>query len=324
MCGWCLEGIALDLLEKELRGIFPSKEIREGCGIEPSFYLREASDFPAAFERLKRSLVLRRIVPLEKLPAEIILLRAMEILLTHGFRSNVYQRLVRQDLFRSLITRACGKELRQEFIFATESLGAESLAVLYAADTFLDEKSSVALAKVARMLPSCKKLLGHYYSWWLKGDGLRKNDLHQLMEETGIMDPLDDIAEDQHGRFRLLLRAIYFGVLVAGKYRAGSNILLKLAQSDPSGVPLFEGNDLWLQRVAALKLYDQVGIEGFLEHFPVLRATHFYYINLVRGFTAEEKELVRDKYFKHPESRRNDDFVTIDEVLAVTSPLGQN
>lgn len=324
MCGWCLEGIALELLEKELRGIFPSKEIREGCGIEPGFYLREASDFPAAFERLKRNLVLRRIVPLEKLPAEIILLRAMEILLVHGFRSDVYQRLVRQDLFRSLITRACGREMRQEFIFTTESLATDPLVVLYEADTFLDEKSSHALGNLVSMLPSCKKLLGHYYSWWLKGKGLWKNDLLQRMEETGIMDPLDDIADDQHARFKLLLRSIYFSVIVAGKYRAGSNILLKLAQTDPAGVPMFDGDDLWLQRVAALKHYDLVGFDGFMERFPVLRATHFYYINLVRGFTVKEKEQIRDKYFKHQESRRNDDYITIEDMLAVKSPLARN
>ena len=323
MCGWCFEGMALDILEKEIRGIFPSKDIREGCGFEPDFYLREASDFPTAFENLKRSMVRRRIVPLENLSSEIILFKAIEILVREGFQSAGYQRLMKQDLFRRIIIKGCGKELREKFIVEANEFDAEPFSILYDADTFLKEDCSRALGKIAAMLPPCNRLLGHYYSWWLKGNGLRKNDLGQLMEETGILDPLDDVTADQHERFGILLRSIYFSILVAGKYMASKKVMLKLAKTYPAGVPLFEGYDLWLQRVAALNLYDLIGFENFLKLLPELRATHFYYINLMRGFTAAEKGQIRDEHQKYPESTLNDAYLTIDDVLATQGPSKQ-
>ncbi|MRR06055.1 MAG: hypothetical protein EG828_03785 [Deltaproteobacteria bacterium] len=320
MCGWCLEGMALEMLEKTRRGAFPSMEIDDGCGLEPYFYLREASDFPKAFEKLMRRLARRRIVSLEKLPADVVILRAVELLAVHGFRSDTYQRLLRQHLFRRLITKACGTKLRERFLGETVGMEVEPLAVLYSADTFLDETCAIELGKVAGMLPSCKRLLGQYYSWWLDGTGVRKNDFGYEMEGAGIVDLLDDTSTGQHERFDCLLRAIYFAILAAGKYQAASRILLKLAQAAPLKVPLFSGDDLWLQRIAALKLYDMVGFDRFLEFLPDLRATHFQYIDLVRNFTPEEKELVRDKFLRYPESIRNDNYITIEAWLYEPGP----
>jgi hypothetical protein len=277
--------------------------------------LRESTDFPAAFVRLTRILTRRKLASLEKISDDTVLLRAVQILTEQGYRSKAYQSLLRLELFRRFIFNACGKERKANFINQTESLTVEPLAILYDPATFLDEDSSHSIEMESHMLPACHKLLGHYRSWWLEGEGLRKNDLDQRMEETGVLDPIEDITNTEHDRFSLLLRSLYFSLLIIERNSAGSKMLLKIAQKCPAGVPWFSGDDLWLQRIAALKLYDLIGFERFLKFLPVLRATHFYYIDLMRKFTHEEKERILQKFILHPESRRNDDYVRIEEWL---------
>lgn len=324
MCGYCLEGLALEILEKERCGKLLAKDIPPGGSFQSNWYLRESSNFPAAFERFKRICSRRRIAMLTEVPVDTVFLRGLQLFLEQGFKSKTYQQFLRQKPFRNFIIEACREEMKDKFIQETKGLEIESLAILYDVRTFLDENHSHIMDSAIQIIPSCKKLLDHYYAWWLQGEGLRKNDLYQRMEETGIFDPIEDIDSNEHDRFSLLLRALYFSLLIIGRYPAGSNILLKIARKCPVGVPWFSGDDLWLQRIAALKLYDLIGFEKFLKNLPVLRATHFYYIDLMRKFTPEERRRILQKYILHPESARNDDFVKIEEWLEGLNPRIQN
>ena len=313
MCGWCTESLALEIVEQEIRGIYPEKErLHEGSPFL-DYYLREATDFVKAFDYLKLTITGEKSVPLEKWPLEIILLRALEIRAEQDFNAFAFQEVAKESLFRSLIYKACGEKLKNNFAQSTRGVDTTPLCFLYDADTFLHENRAFELKRTEQILPACHRLLKHYHAWWLKGAGLRKNDLEQRMEETGIYDPIEDVAEDQTERFNLLLRALYFSVLTIGKFEAGKNVLWELAHSNPIGIPQFSGDDLWLQRIAALKLYDLLGFDSFIKHFPDFRITLFYYIGLKRGYTQEQKKLILEAARQFPKSVNNDFWMKMED-----------
>lgn len=313
MCGCCTESIALNVLEQEIQGISPTKEQLQECTPSLYFYLREATDFAMAFDHLTLAGTGEKIVPLEKLPAEIILLRALEIRAEQEFSDSTYQALVGVPLFSSLIDKVCGKKLEYNFAQATTGMDMTPLYFLYDADTYLLENRAFELVQTDQILPAYHSLLKHYTTWWLKGVGLRKNDLVQRMKETGFYDPIDDIAEGQYERFNLLLRALHFSVLTIGKFEDGKNVLWELAHNNPFGVSDFSGADLWLQRIAALKLYDLMGFDSFIKHFPDFRITLFYYIGLKRGYTKEQKKMILEAARHFPEIAQNDFWMKIED-----------
>jgi len=313
MCGCCTESIALNVIEQEIQGIRPEKEQLQECSPYLYFYLREATDFAVAFNHLTLTETGEKIMSWGKLPAEIILLRALEIRAEQEFSASTYQKLVGVPLFGSLIEKVCGKKLEYNFAQATRGMDMTPLYFLYDADTYLLDNRAFEFKQAEQIIPACHSLLKYYTTYWLKGVGLRKNDLEQRMKETGIYDPLDDIAEDQYERFNLLLRALYFSVLTIGKFEDGKNVLWELVHNNPFGVSDFSGADLWLQRVSALKLYDLLGFDSFIKHFPDFRITLFYFIGLKRGYTKEQKKMILEAARQFPESDQNDFWMKIED-----------
>lgn len=311
MCGWCFESFVKEVLEKERSNCI----LPEDCDEDWTawFYLREGNDFPLALERLSQSMKRKKVVPLEYLSAEIVLLRMLEILLQHGFSSPIYQRLIRRRLIRSLIVKACDKCRHSAFVNALKDLNLGPLAMLNKSDTYLSQKMARQLTQPAAVIPACRSLLNFYRTWWLQGKGLARNDLSMRMEETGILDPIEDVAEADQERFELLFRTIFFSILMVGEFAAGKNMLHILAKEDPAGVPLFTGNDLWLQRTAALKLYDLIGFDAFCGYFADFRDTLFYYIDLKRGLTLEQKTRLLELARRKPVGKRDDNFFSVEE-----------
>jgi hypothetical protein len=157
--------------------------------------------------------------------------------------------------------------------------------------------------------------LKHYISWWLKGQELQKNDLDAMMKETGIFDPINDISDEEHHRFNILSRAIYFCILTVGSCSAGKKMLLAIAQRPSAGVPWFDGDELWLNRIAALKLYDLEGFDAFLKHLRTIRATNFYYICMVRDVPVEKLRLMLDEVRRLPEADTTDNYISLSKFL---------
>ncbi len=313
MCGCCTESIALDVLAQEIQGILPEKEQLEERSPYLYFYLREAADFVMAFNHLTLTETGEKIVSWEKFPAEIILLRALEIRSEQDFSASTYQRLTGEPLFNSLIDKACVEKLKNNFAQATQGMDMTPLYFLYDPDTYLFDNRAFELKQTDQIRIACHSLLKYYTTYWLKGVGLSKNDLGQRMKEGGIYYPIDDIAEDPYERFNLLLRALYFSVLTIGKFEDGENVLWELAHNNPFGVSDFSGADLWLQRVSALKLYDLLGFDSFIKNFPDFRITLFYYIGLKRGYTKEQKKMILAAARQFPESAQNDFWMKIED-----------
>jgi len=92
-------------------------------------------------------------------------------------------------------------------------------------------------------------------------------------------------------------------------------MLLAIAQKEVAGVPNFDGEDLWMQRLAALKLYDSEGFKAFSKHITTIRATNYYYIDLVRGFSWEQKQFLFDEVKRQPEADRTDSLLHLSKWL---------
>lgn len=314
MCGYCTERSALEILGDDVRGNLQMKAV--GYNLGRYFHLRETPDFIMALERIRRSLAQRRLTFFSEVPPAVLLYRGLEILLTQGFESPAYQQILKKPLYRDAIIAVCSGEDRKKFESATEGLEMEHLGLLYDAETYFWGDRSKQLRTLSKVLPSCRSLLKHYISWWLTGQELQKNDLSAMMEETGIMDPINDITEEEHSRFNLLGRALYFSILTVGSCSAGKKMLLAVAQRLPAGVPYFDGEDLWLQRIAAVKLYDMEGFESFCRHITSIRATCYLYIDLIRGFSIEQKQVLLEEVRRNPDADNTDNFVFMSRWLS--------
>ena len=296
MCGFCTEQIALEVLKNELSGNLHMKDL--GSNLHRHFYLRETPDFLPALDRLKRSLAHKRLSFFPDTPHHVLLHRGLEILLQHGYSSPEYQCLLKQNLYRETVAALCNNEQRNNFETATAGLNVNYFGVLYEPETFFWGERSKGLRTLATVLPACRNMLKHYVSWWLDG-----NDMN-IEDECGV-------ADDDYKWFSLLFRAFYFSVLVVGSCSAGKKMLGAIAEKLPAGTPSFEGDDLWLQRVAALKLYDLEGFETFLKHLTTTSSTNYYFLDVVRSFSFEQKQILLDEARHYPETETTDNFISL-------------
>ena len=296
MCGYCTEQIALDILKRDMAGALQMKEL--GSNVSRFFYLRESTDFLSALDRLKRSLAQKRLSFFSGIPHQVLFYRGLEILLQHGYSSPAYQRLLKQPLYRDTVATLCNNKQRDYFESATVGLNVDCLGVLYESETYFWGERSKELRTLANVLLSCRNMLKHYISWWLDGKNLKKMDEHCLTKE-------------EYSRFSLLYRAVYFSVLMVGSCSAGKKMMGAIVEKEPVTTPSIAGDDLWLQRVAALKLYDLAGFDAFLKHLTNTRATNFYFIDIVRGFSLKQKHLLLDEVRRHPEADTTDNSISL-------------
>ena len=297
----CAEKHVLDILSDDIRGSLRMNSLEVVGG--SYYYLRETPDFISALDRLRRAQIQEFSV---EVPPIVILFRGLEVLLTKGFNSPEYQQLLKRPLYRNAIAASCSAEKRKEFESATEGLKVDHLGLLYDAETYFWAKRSRVLLTITDLLPSCRNILKHFISWWLNDQELQVNDFLAMREKTAPMEPLNEVPDGEQSRFDLLSRALYFSILTVGGSAADKKTLLPVAQRSIAGVHCFNGVDLWLQRVAALKLYELEGFESLSKKVATLRSTYYYYIDLIRGFSLEQKQLLLDEVRRHPDANTTD------------------
>lgn len=300
MCGYCTEKIAIEILTSDVRGNLQMTDL--GSNLYRYFFLRETPDFISGLESLKRSLAHKRLPFFSEVPHRVLLYRGMGILLEQGFESPAYQKLLKQSLYREAIVTLCSDKNRKAFESATEGFNIEHLGMLYDAETYFWGDRCKQLRTLTHILPSCRNMLKHYVSWWLNGRGLNKVDEYSL-------------ASEEKARFLLLFRAVYFSVLMVGSCSAGKKMLAAVIEKEPVGTPAIDGEDLWLQRIAALKLYNLEGFEAFLKRLTTIRATIFYCLDIARNFSLEKKQLLLDEVRRHSETDTTDNFISLSRWL---------
>jgi hypothetical protein len=274
MCGYCTEAIAIRALQP-----------RENIGSPSSFlglYLEEVRDFPGALRQLSLEVVSRPYI------ASITMYRAIEMLVAHGFESESYQALIQQPQLISAISVACAKGAETALSDLDARLDASDFAWLFETDTYLkagyfERHSNESID------PICYSLLNEYVGWWLDGGSVQHQDLNQRMQDTGIMDPIEDIPMAEQLLFSHRFPALWFSLLRISSLPMRTKMLWTIITKNPSGVPDFDGLDLWLQRRATLAYYDQQGLAPFLNEFESIREGLIQYLAAARITKSDEK-----------------------------------
>ncbi|MBC8019108.1 MAG: hypothetical protein H7X83_11405 [Verrucomicrobia bacterium] len=303
--------MAIDLLRQELE-LSLSPESDFGA-FEWLFYLRETPDYLGAFYHLKESVYRRKIVDIHALDGEVAIFRATEMLFQGSAQLITYRSLIQEPAFKRAIEKACSNGAREDFDNMAATIDISPLTALYDAATYLDPATDLRRAPLRPLMAAAVNLTRHYILWWLKNANDRQREREELdkmaelahwlagdeddASELTVEEPVNAHPKFQDGdsqRFTILARAVYFAIQLLGKHRAGIPLLRQVAKNTPRFTPDFTGHDLWLQRVAALKLYDLVGFDAFVANFADYRAMVFEYIELLRGFSGEQKRRLHD------------------------------
>lgn len=88
--------------------------------------------------------------------------------------------------------------------------------------------------------------------------------IEEILSGTGVVyDPIMSTPKEERVIFDLAFRALYFSVCYLSKLHIHYDCLKKLILTSPSGVPFFDGMDLWLQRKATERIYRFEGVTFF-------------------------------------------------------------
>ena len=138
--------------------------------------------------------------------------------------------------------------------------------MLFDPDFLFAKESWPDLLGREEVVQECAHLLKDYHTWWLLGQGQKRNDLQQRLRETGVLDPIEDIAGAEWEVFYCLFPALYFALACLSRYSPDNTMLREIALTPPSGVPDFPGYDLWLQRKALICGIQNHGVDFLLRN----------------------------------------------------------
>lgn len=274
MCGYCIESIGVE-------HILSREELTKEELILSDFYIQETANLNQGIHTLLSLIVdceKTEKNKLEQLNSHTILCRLLEILIDDGIESTSYDSLLQNDwLLKSVVCESFGNTCRIETLNRVASLlphlqtcynldrwdsddpiqkaekrfpNIRFFYPLYQAETYFNNDKWHTFIEHADLPKECVEILNRYISWWLEDDDLAKNDSHYIEEtlsRTGVIyDPIMDVLKEERVLFDLVFRALYFSVCYLSKLHLHDDCLKKLIVTSPSGVPFFDGMDLWL------------------------------------------------------------------------------
>lgn len=224
-----------------------------------------------------------------------VMCRALEILVKSGFESAIYQELLRHPMFSVAILTACSVYQELAAVNVETRLNPNEISWIFEKDIYLVPGSLRQYNdKVSEQ--ACIELLNEYIAWWLEGGNIPHQDLNQRMEDFGIMDPIEDIPASERHLLTIRFPALLYALTRASATSDGEPVLWTIITRNPSGVPDFDGLDLWLQRRATQLHFDRHGLAPFLRclkeiNCPI-RVTLFEILAGSRHLSAEDKTLL--------------------------------
>ena len=287
MCGYCVEQVLInDILEQEWSNgkPMPGDQVHgillSGHAQESNFTLHGVQ-FARTYDMVDQVLPILHCRALEEIilrPESALETNLPQMALAKHFHA--YQRTLPttwpyKSIINLLPTPAWATLYQPEFVFSRRAW-----------DDFMHTQD----------LPDqATSLVQAYSAWWLQGQDQAKNDLLQRMDETGVLDPLEDINEHEWERFHNLLPALYFALCYLGGNGLNLDVVEQVALTSPNGVPLFSGHDLWLQRKAMTYLVSNKGASYLIPKIhPYLRLEPVYYAFLrLRTMQEHRDELVQ-------------------------------
>ncbi len=269
MCGYCYEGIMLHVVETGHRG---TKGYRFS-------YLQESDDIKTEIQQLED--------PNNPEPLiDLAFCRSYDHYFAHGFNVELFNIL--QDKF--------GHEAIQAYLTRRQASSSEILkAELSDINLLRDAKCwNRVIADKERILKNSLDLLDFYHDWWLLGIGKEKSEPLQRMEQTGIMDPIDNTTLAEWNKFDALYPAISFALSYIINHHVDSEIIQKIALTNLEDVPDMWGKDLWLQRRAMIACVKRTGLSFITENLGQIRYELIYYVLLKTDTNPAELNKLRE------------------------------
>jgi len=300
MCGHCLQEAMLQPLKRELRTNAPVSLDQLGeLLLQP--YSQE-SNF------LLHCLKYARELGMEDEILSILHCRALEEIMLRP-DSALHNSLALAALAKHYhaYRRFMATKLQPEAI--RNQLPHESWGFLFDPDFLFTKEKWTNFLDRRGLLRECAALLQSYHVWWLQGEGQEKNDLHQRLSKTGVLDPIEDIAQAEWETFYSLYPALYAALAYLSQHDPEHQILQKIALTTPSGVPDFPGFDLWLQRKALIFGIQNHGADFLLENMNLgLSIDLIYYAILKLDKIRSQKQRILAKLQSRKDNMQQGSF----------------
>lgn len=150
------------------------------------------------------------------------------------------------------------------------------------------------IAEKEKILKNALGLLNFYHDWGLLGIGKEKSGPLQRMEQTGIMDPIDNTTLAEWNRFNALYPSISFALSYIINHHSDSEIIQKIALTNLTDEPDTWGKDLWLQRRTMIACVKRDGLVFITENLNQIRFELIYYVLLKTNISTAELDKLKE------------------------------
>lgn len=288
MCGFCIEGsMVLGFLESEIL----NTEFVIESGWTP-IYVQEANNL---FDILNRTKDIRGF----SRSIDVALCRLFEVYISQGFQLSIFDYIV--SVYKK-------DEIAKFFDDRTECVEMNFSSWtnqgfwsrLWSQDTFRNQSLwEEYINDTDSLVAESESILKKYCDWWILGKDKEESYPMQRMEETGVMDPIDNTPASEWRKFYFLFPMLCFVFFVLRKYRPNSKIIDFIALQCPKNTPDFFGYDLWLQRKAFLLCIQEYGVTFIAENIKNIRLELIAYTVMKLKMTAKEREKIKDLVSKY-------------------------
>ncbi len=293
MCGFCVEGTAIELAKALTLGKAWPPEL-EQLAMFDVLYMEESPDVSSAFLRIEHQL--KEIITrweTENSNAKlwknshlrIAFCCIVETLVKKGFESKEYQNLITIPCVPEIIKSWC--QIEHDFderFFTPDSL----LRNIFQRDFFFDREHCSKVLSNPTLLKDCIALLTVYVDWW-----------HS--EQENFVDDLD-LAQT-------MFPFVFLSLIMIQVHYPTHKVIAQMVSETPGHFGgSFDTFEMWLQRKAALMLYDTVGLSAFLPYGNRVRPPLVYYLVVKNKLNSEAKQNLREAVLQSGRYKPERDF----------------
>jgi len=294
MCGYCIEGgIVLDFIEHEQS---ESESEDESRFLADELFLLESYDYLGAMTKMQNSINFSRLI-------DVVFCRVWETLVNEEYYGALQRVsvLFGADTINKFLSKIKGNHNHSSWNLLGNSK-------LY----FDKSKWEIFINNKELLIRNSENTLASYYRWWIQGENKKTSDPTQRMEETGIMDPIDNTIPKEWDKFYSSFPFVYFSLLFLLKHQDNSDIIKRIALEDPNDVPDFLGYDLYLQRKAFAACVKKYGVSFIIENYDDIRLELIYYALLKKSICNKDAAVLRVHLLSHSHWSMG---ISTDEVL---------
>lgn len=278
MCGECMEGDAINILEIEAEGKEYTPENPLIC-----FYLQETADLLKGVRRFASLVDIgkRLSSAFKDDVANIILCRMLETITKSGFDFPAYQGLIKNKMVRDAIGHGCAHKVQERIKGLGLPFITGDMLKLYKASTFINREGGIGIEKSEELSAAALQSL-KYIEAWLKKHRDRQADT-----------TLPETDENERNKFRLLFRIYYMGIFFAPNVEEAWKSLYCISKHG-SVYAGFDGLDLWLRRKAFERLVLDSPHFSLIPYDPKIPPILYLYVAIKLRISKEEKERIAE------------------------------